>query len=521
MSLQQKAYRGAGWSGLSGIVSNGLELLKYIVLARILEPGDFGLLAMAMVIISIGRIFADGGTSNAVIHFRDQSNRQLSTLFWINILAGSALYLFILTTAPLFALFYDEPEVRNLLQLGGLILPIYAAGALYEVLIRKKLQFKKITIAESTGALAGFITALGLALTGWGVYSLIWSHLVTAGVMTLIYMASEMRNWRPSLHLAPGEVWAHIRFGCYQMGERGLNIYSMRIDHLIIGRFFGPEILGAYHIAYQLVLFPITRLSPLLNRVALPVFASRQEDNASLRNGYIKLVSGIISLLMPLFIIVSLSAPWLVPLLFGDGWQLTAQLIPLMALVGILRMMGNPSGNILLSKGKAKLAFYWNLGTAIVTTVIYLTGAQFSVFVLLSLYVMANLVYLIAGQWLLVNRLIGLQWSHLFSGLKFLLPVLIVPLVLSWLIRNALSGVWDIAGWLHGEIPVTTALTDLFKAWQYGLFRTNGTAVYDLTMIFSVAAVFLIAYLPLLWIYQSCHIKEFWQAIRTKAPIRE
>ncbi len=514
MSLQQKAYRGAGWSGLSGMISNGLELLKYIALARILEPGDFGLLAMAMVIISIGRIFADGGTSNAVIHFRNQSSRQLSTLFWINILAGSALYLIVLLTAPFFATFYGEPEVRQLLQLGGIILPIYAAGALFEVLIRKNLDFKKITIAETTAAVAGFATATGLALAGWGVYSLIWSHIVTAGILTAIYMAVEMRKWKPSFCFSPGEVWEHIRFGLYQMGERGLNIYSMRIDHLIIGRFFGPEILGAYHIAYQVVLFPISRLSPLLNRVALPVFAARQEDHSVLRNGYIKLVSGIVSLMMPFFIIVSLSAPWLVPFLFGDGWLLTAQLMPLMALVGVLRMMGNPSGNILLSKGKAKLAFYWNLAAAVVTTAVYLIGAQYSVFVLLTLYIAANLLYLGIGQWLLVNRIIGLTFSRLFSEMKLFVPLLIVPFLLTFIIKNVISNVWDVTGWMRGDVPVSAVLTRLYDAWQYGLFRADGGMMYDLAMILAIAAVFLITYIPLFWRYQSGSVREFWQAVR-------
>ncbi len=137
MSLQEKAYRGVGWSGLSGIIANGLELSKYIVLARILEPADFGLLAMAMVIVGICRIFADGGTSNAVIHFRNQTGPQLSTLFWINILAGLSLYLLVFLSAPFFAAFYSEPEVTPLMRLGGLVLPLYAAGVLYEVKLRK------------------------------------------------------------------------------------------------------------------------------------------------------------------------------------------------------------------------------------------------------------------------------------------------------------------------------------------------------------------------------------------------
>lgn len=485
MSLQQKAYRGAGWSGLGGIVSNSLELLKYIVLARLLSPGDFGLLAMAMVVISIGRIFADGGTSNAVIHYRSHSNRQLTTLYWINIGAGLALFLLIYLTAPLFAAFYGEPEVSRLLRLGGVILPLFASGALYEVLLRKSLSFKYITITESTSSLIGFITATALALNGFGVYSLIWAQIAAAGTQSLLYIINGARSWVPSLGFHPSEVRSHIGFGLFQMGDRGLSVYATRIDQLIIGRFFGAEILGAYHLAYHLVLFPISRLSPLLNRVAFPVFSSRQDDDAVLRNGYLKLMQAMMSVTAPFFLLAALTAPWLVPLLFGDGWQLAAGLIPLMAAIGLLRMTGNPSGNIVLAKGRARLLFLWNLATAVISTFVFLAGARFDVHTLLWMYLAANVLYFLAGQTLMVNNLIGLQWPRFLGGIAGMAGILAV----SWAV--SLSGRW-------------LAVTALPVAG-------------DLMMVAVIASLFVIVYLPLLWWTHSGLIREFLEAFRPGA----
>ncbi|TVQ70257.1 MAG: colanic acid exporter [Balneolaceae bacterium] len=484
MSLQQKAYRSAGWSGIGGLISNGLELLKYIVLARILTPGDFGLLAMAMVVISLGRIFADGGTSNAVIHFRSQSSRQLSTLYWINISAAAGLYLVIYVTAPFFAVFYGEPEVGRLLRIGGAILPLFALGTLYEVLLRKKLSFKYITVSESISSLAGFITATVLALWGFGVYSLIWSHIITAGTMSLMYMGNGMRTWRPSFCFSPGEVRSHLSFGLFQMGERGLSVYSARIDQLIIGRFFGAEILGAYHLAYHLVLFPITRLSPLLNRVAFPVFSSRQDDNAVLRNGYLKLMRAIMALTSPFFLLAALTAPWLVPLLFGGGWELAAALIPLMAAIGLLRMVGNPSGNIVLAKGRARLVFFWNLGTAIINTLVFLAGAQYSVFVLLWMYLAANALYFAVGQSIMVNNLIGLSWPRFFGGIASVAGILAI----SW--AASLAGRWFIV--------------------------SEGLMLSDVVMVAVIALLFAMVYFPLVWWTQSGFIREFLDAVKNR-----
>ncbi len=476
MSLQRKAYRGAGWSGLSGLIVNALELLKYIVLARILGPGDFGLLAMAMVIIGIGRIFADGGTSNAVIHYRNQSGRQLSTLYWINIGAGLTLYGVVALAAPHVASFYGEPEVNRLLRLGAVVLPVYATGALYEVMLRKALSFRYIMISESTAALVSFATAVYLALSGWGVYALIWSHIATASMLTLCYVANGLRSWRPALQFSPREVRSHLSFGLFQMGDRGLGVYATRIDQLIIGRFFGPDILGAYHLAYHLVLFPLARLSPLLNRVAFPVFSSRQDDDARLRNGYLKLMRTMTALTGPLFLLAALTAPWLVPLLFGGGWELAAALIPWMAVVGLMRMLGNPSGNIVLSKGRARLLFLWNLGTAVVSTGVFLAGAQHSVFMLLWLYIGANMLYFTVGQSIMVNHLINLQWSRFFRETSPAFLVLGVSLI------SALAGRLLI---LH-VFPNTS----------------------DLIMVVAIVTLFLLVYLPLVWKVQSDVIGE-------------
>lgn len=481
MSLQQQAYRATGWSGLGGIFSNSMELLKYVILARVLDPSDFGLLAMAMVIISLGRIFADGGTSNAVIHFREQTGRQLSTLYWINTGASVALFGLIYGVAPSLAAFFDEPEVVGILQLGALVLPLYAIGALYEVLLRKKLAFKYITLSEVTGSFVGLAVAVPLACLGFGVYSLIWAHIAATATLSLLYVLNGIRSWRPALCFHPVTVWPHIRFGAFQMGDRGLGVYATRIDQLIIGRFFGAEILGAYHLAYHLVLFPVSRLSPLLNRVAFPVFSSRQNDNAVLRNGYLKLMQAIISLIGPLFLLAAVSAPWLVPLLFGEGWQLAASLIPLMSAVGLLRMMGNPSGNIVLAKGRVRLLFLWNLATAVLSTFVFLTGAQFHVHILLWMYLGANVLYFGVGQKLMVNNLIGLTWGRFLGG-------------------------------------VSVAAGSLALAWAVSLAGRNlGQAIIgdpgNFTMVAGIALLFLMVYLPLLWWTQSYLMREFLNAL--------
>ncbi|MDI6400549.1 MOP flippase family protein [Balneolaceae bacterium ANBcel3] len=483
MSLREKAYSGFGWSGLSGATANALELLKYIFLARILDPSDFGLLAMAMVLISIMKIFSDGGTSNAVIHFDGQSNKALSTLFWINILAGWALFFAAIAIAPAAAAFYKQPEISAILMLAAFILPLYAFGALFEVLLRKNLLFKSIAFAEISGSLTGLIVAIVLGISGFGVYALIWANIITAGIMSMLFAMAGLKFCKPSFYFKPNLVRSHLKFGLFQMGERGLNVYSTRIDQLIIGRFFGPEILGAYHIAWQIVLFPVIRLSPLLNRVAFPLFAGKKDDHAFIRNGYLKLIQAISSLITPFLLLVAVTAPWLVPFLFGDGWELAIHMIPLMALIAFFRMLGNPCGNIILAKGRARLAFYWTLFVALANTLLFLIAAHFSIFILLWSFIAANVLYFLLGQHLMVNRIIELPWIRFARS--------ILPFFFALSIPSA-AVIW-----------IRSLLCHDFS---------------DIAMLLSLTSVFLILYIPLVWYFFSDLIRDFFSSFAGRKP---
>lgn len=504
-----------GWSGSSGMFALFLEMMKYIIMARILDPGVFGLLAMAMVFISIGRIFSDGGTSNAVIHFENHTKGQLSTLFWVNIMAGSLLFAVIFSLSNAAATFYGEAEVGRILRLSAFILPAYAAGALHEVLLRKQLLFKRIAFAETVSAAAGFVTAVLLAVTGHGVYALVWSYLVVSLTQTMICVIAGRHLFLPRLYFRFGEVRNYLKFGLYQMGERALNVYSTRIDQLIIGRFFGPEILGAYFLAFQLLLFPLLRLSPLLNRVAFPVFSTRQHDNAILRNGYLTLLQGVLAVSIPLFMITALSAPWLIPLVFGQGWEISIRLVPFMVVIGLLRMAGNPSGNIALSKGRASLLFYWNLMAAAVNTGIFLLGAQYSIYALAALYLLVNIIYFIAGQTILVNRLIGLDWGRLLRAVR--------PVLLATLIAVALTAVFSyLAGGAREYITASGDLKSiqdvmgmLVLLWKDSVIWSQASHVGRTGMVFAIAGLFLILYLPVVWRYHSGIARDFMGALFT------
>ena len=499
--LAGKAYRAMGWSGGSGVVANALELLKYVILARMLPATDFGWLAMVMVVIGIMRMFADGGLSNAIIHYRLRERRLLTGLFAIQLAAGLLLYGVIWFTAPLFARFWASPEISGLLRLAGLLLPLISAGALFEVILRKELVFKHLAGAELLASVTGFLAAIGLAWQGFGVQALIWGHLVAAAVMTSVHIALGLRLFRPSRSFRFTGAGTYLRFGFYQMGERALNVYAMRIDQLIIGRFFGPDVLGGYYLAWQLILFPVQRMSPLLNRVAFPVFASIQSRNDRLAAGYLKLMNGVLAMGLPVMLFGALSAPWLIPLLLGTGWELTVQLVPFMALLGVMRLLGNPSGTIVLSKGRAGLVFWWNFAVAVINTLVFFWASQYSIYILAGSYALLNVAYFIIGQWLMVNRLIDLTWRQISASVGPFIVTTLAGWVLALLVRNSVSGIWRTSpppdapwcgSWVHCW----------YIAWAQPYIWLDRAMFSPPVMVMLLAGIFLILYMPAVALFQ-------------------
>ncbi|MEX2395798.1 MAG: oligosaccharide flippase family protein, partial [Balneolales bacterium] len=216
-------------------------------------------------------------------------------------------------------------------------------------------------------------------------------------------------------------------------GEHTLNYFGSKVDYLLIGRFLGADVLGLYMLAYELVLVPLKRINPILTRVAFPVFSQKQQNSPALRTGYVELSKLLGVLVFPFMACMGVLAPLFVPIVFGPGWEQAIPLIQILALTGLIKAMGNPSGSIILALGRADLSFYWNLFTAIFTSVVFWFAVQYGVYALAMAYLLISVLYFAAGQELLINRLIHLSWPEY---LKVFLYPLIISMLMSVIIYS-------------------------------------------------------------------------------------
>lgn len=379
MNLKQRAISGVKWSGLSRIFTTLFTFITTAILARILAPSDFGLMGMILIVIGFAQAFADAGISNALIYRQDATDEQLSSLYWLNIIAGVIILLIVLVTKPLIVAYYQEPRISAYISVVAIRFVIIASGQQFRVLLQKELRFRTLSIIEITASSIASIVTVVTAIMGWGIWSLVLRSIVQSIVTSFLFISWAIRSGRlPRLHFNTADLEGYVGFGLYQMGEKAINYLGRNVDSLIIGRFLGAEVLGFYSLAVQLIKFPLSQFNPIITKVAFPTFSKIKEDEV-LRRGYLKVISMISTIVFPMMAGMFVVAPLFVEVVYGSTWLPAVDVIRILCIVGMFKAVGNPISSLLLSKGRADIGFYWNIVVAVLMSVTSLIGVNWGI----------------------------------------------------------------------------------------------------------------------------------------------
>ncbi len=429
MSLAQSAAGGIRWTTLSMLVVTVTQVVRLIVLGRILGPEVFGLMAMMLVVTGFAEMLAQMGLSEAIIQHSDPTREELSSLYWLNIAMGGLLYIILLFTTPLVASIYATPELEQLLPWMALAFLISPWGVQFRALLRKRLQFKPLAIIDITAAVLGMLLSIGLARQGYGVWSLVWGQLVQRIVVTLsLLVVGWQQKMLPIFYCSRNAVKPYLSFGLHLLGSNTLNYFNIRVDQLVVGVLLGSQALGYYSMAFNLVLQPVSRINPVLTQVAFPVLARVRDDKTRLKHGYFKMLDLLTSINAPVLVGISAVAPLLFPLILGDQWLPIIPLIQVLALFSLIRSTGNAGGSLILACGRADMAFYWNLMLfAIIPLAIFIgaktNGLHGVAWTLLGL----QFTLFFAWYYFIVRRLLGNCFSEFIGAvikpILFTLPM--------------------------------------------------------------------------------------------------
>jgi len=405
MSLKQSAISGVKWTSVASIINALLQILQVAILARYLSQSDFGLMAIVMVVIGFAQAFLDMGISNAIIHKQKVTYRQLSTLYWVNILAGIFLYGVIYLLSQYISSFYNEPALKDIMIVVGIIFLITPWGQQFFVLMEKELKFQLLAKISIVNKVISLVVTSVLAYKGFGVYSLVYGTIASAIVSTVQYILFGLKEHKTSLCFDISQVKEFLKFGLYQMGERTINYFNSQFDTILIGKLLGVENLGIYTIAKELVMKPAMVINPVIARVAFPAMSKIQDDIPRLKAIYLKMINFLASINFPIYVIIIILAPELVSLLFGERWSDATLIVQILGIFAAIRSIVNPIGSLLLARGRADLGFWWNFGLLFYAP--------------LSIYIYSN--------W----GLVGISWGLVLNMIILQLPgyyILIKPL---------------------------------------------------------------------------------------------
>ncbi|GAB4486991.1 MAG: colanic acid undecaprenyl disphosphate flippase WzxC [Thermodesulfovibrionales bacterium] len=455
-SLRKSAISGVKWTTGSTLVVSLLSLFQLAVLARLLRPSEFGLMAMAMVVIGFAQTYADMGISAAIVHRQSISREHLSSLYWLNICAGSVVFVLVCALSPLAVLFFHEPLLYRLLPLAAVSFLVASAGQQFSWLLEKDLSFNALAKIEVSAGAAGTMTAVVAALLGQGVWSLVWGQLTSAAAKTLLLIRAGWRRWPPMLHFRRNDLRGYLGFGLYQMGERSINYFNYRVDQLLVGNLLGAQELGYYNFAFSLVMLPVSSINPVLTRVAFPVFARIQDDVPGLRQSYLKMMSLLSTVNAPLLFGLAAVAPLVIPLFFGPQWIPAVLLVQVLAVYAFVRSTGNPVGSLLLAKGRVDLGFRWNLALLFTTAPVVYAGSRLGGAAGIAVaLVLLILCYAVANYFFLVRALVG-PCAKPYS-IAILKPATLATAMGGIVLSMSLAGGQSVT-WLAAEVAAGAAV---------------------------------------------------------------
>lgn len=393
----------AKWNTFSQLFKVGIQLVNIVYLAKIIPPAEYGIMAMALVVLNLGVLLRDLGTSAAIIQRKKLSDPLINTVFWLNVFMGLVLAIIIFCSAPFISEFYNQPELLPVLMMLSITFPLSSCAAAHLALMERESKFKKISMIEVSSSLVSVIFAVILANQGYGVFSLVIQAIIL-NLMSAIqfWIASP---WRPSLKklIDVAELKNIFGFSANLSFFNFINYFSRNADSFIIGKFMSAAILGSYNLAYRIMLFPLQSLTFIVSRSLYPVLSQHQDDTKKVSQTYLNCVFVILLITAPLMSGIAVFSQPFIFLVFGKQWFLTADILQWLAPTAIIQSVLSTTGSVFMAKGRTDILMRLGIIGTTLQVGAFLIGVNFNITVFAMCYLIANIINFFPVMYCLFN----------------------------------------------------------------------------------------------------------------------
>ena len=381
MSLRNKAKTGFVWTFAQQFGNQAIGFTISLILARILLPEEFGLIGMIAILLAIGNTLLNAGLPQSLIRSENLEEDDYSTVFYFNLASSILAYLLVFLLAPLIAEFYSQPILIDIIRVYCLSFIISAFAAVQLARLTKKMDFKTQTLVAIPATIIGGITGVVMAYSGYGVWSLVWSSLITSFLSSAqLWFYSK---WKPALIFNKHKFRKHFNFG-YKLTISGLlNRIFENIYIIIIGKYFSAAQVGFYTRAETTKQLPLSNIFNSLDKITYPMFAEIQNDNVRLKRVYKQLLQMVVFTVSPILLFIAVLGEPTFRFLFTEKWLPAVPFFQILCVTGILYPLHAYNLSILNVKGRSDLFLKLEIYKKVVIVITVIITLPFGIFALL------------------------------------------------------------------------------------------------------------------------------------------
>ena len=469
--MKGDAHKSLLWSGIQQFVVFGIQFGVGILLARLLNPYDFGVIAMQGVFFAISNAFIDCGLEGALIQKKECTKVDANSAFIYSVSISVALYVLLFLAAPIIEDFYHTPNLGKVIRISALVLMINAVGIVPRSLLQRQLRFKELALASTTiQFVAGFVAVM-MAYHGYAYWALVGQTLLAAGLMAAAYYIYT--RWWPSSQFSMESFRQLINFGLPMLLTALVHSIYNNLYSLVIGKRYDARQLGLYNRAENYSGYVAQNLSDMSMRALYPILSRVQDDLAQLKVASLRILHASAFIILPINIFLLVKAEDIICILLTDKWLEMTPLMQVMCISSMAYVMSNLHLNLFKAIGRTQILFICELTKKILGVLILLLTFQYGLMVMvwglliyavLNIFVSSYFVYRFVGITLfeqgkevgqvVLNALIPI---FLCSLISFLVDLLYIRFALSFI---SYFSVYTILAWFEKDKAI-----DFFKGY--------------------------------------------------------
>ncbi|MEQ9371497.1 MAG: MOP flippase family protein [Coleofasciculus chthonoplastes F3-SA18-01] len=411
MSIKQKAIKGALWTAIQNWVGQTGAFVVFFVLARLLQPEDFGLVALANVFLAFMQIFLEQGFAQALIQRDNLEPDHLNTAFWSNVAIGILLATLSFIGADGIAYGFQQPQLAPILRCLSLIFIINALKGTQQAILERKFAFKTLAVRSIMGIVIGGLVGIIMAIAGFGVWSLVGQQLTNELMGTLVLWNAS--KWRPGFSFSFIHFKQLFKFGSNILVFNFISFFNTRLNDFLIGYFLGTTALGYYGISYRILQVGTQLLVKTTSGVSLPTFSRLINDLDRFRSAFYAVTRLTSVVAFPVFVGMGVLAPELVTVLFGQQWLPTVPLIQLLAISGVLRSVSFFKSSVLVAMGYPVWTVRLKLLSVVLNIVGFAIAYRWGIVAVTAATVIRSIIVFPIGQWV-ISKIVDIPlWKYL------------------------------------------------------------------------------------------------------------